>query len=154
MLWSSENEQHYGFRAKALWGALEPTQTKCSSPLSLHAKEKKKGNTYTRDREDFDLVTLQHKRWIRTYKKQVVGRKENNKNVRWDEEKQNKEKAVFTQQTTKHISRLSWSWRFTINKHNYNVLVKPQLTFGGDPFSSTGGGRELLLVLVAGGSTL
>lgn len=32
--------------------------------------------------------------------------------------------------------------------------VSRALTLGGDPFSSTGGGRELVLVLAAGGSTL
>lgn len=43
-----------------------------------------------------------------------------------------------------------------INEQTNSVcLVEQQRpTLGGDPFSSTGGGRELVLVLAAGGSTL
>lgn len=41
-----------------------------------------------------------------------------------------------------------------LNRTTSNSLVVEQLTLGGDPFSSTGGGGELALVLVAGESTL
>lgn len=46
-------------------------------PKKTQKQTKKTSNTYTRDRDDFDLVTLQHKRNRHTHKNRMRGRQEN-----------------------------------------------------------------------------
>lgn len=134
----AENELQHGSGAKGSLrsaGSPHSQEVPATSPLSPHAKEKKKKKTPKKRPKNLAIHTL-GTGMTSTWSHYITRERDKHKI-------QSKGKRLRGWTTIRKITILLGC-----------VKTRLQHTLGGDPFSSTGGGRELVLVLAAGGSTL